>query len=128
MLATIPLNAGVMYLTYRIGVGVAERRHLIVGSVAAVLLQVLQTFGVVYVGRVVRDASASNGWSASSSACCLHLSRGRHPHRLCRDQYGVREAPLSRALLTPFTDNVSSPTPTKKQYAAQARMMPDQTV
>lgn len=61
-LATVVVNTAGMYFIYRIGVGAAERRHLVVGSVvAAVLLQFLQTFGVVYVGRVVRDASATNG-------------------------------------------------------------------
>ncbi|HNQ08564.1 MAG TPA: YihY/virulence factor BrkB family protein, partial [Tetrasphaera sp.] len=125
MLATILLNAGVMYLTYRIGVGVAERRHLIVGSVvAAVLLQVLQTFGVVYVGRVVRDASASNGVVGFVLGLLAFIYLAAVILIVCAEINAVSAKRLyPRALLTPFTDNVSLTDADKRQYAAQARMM-----
>jgi len=123
--ATIVLNTGILYLVYRIGVGAAERRHLVAGSVvAAVLLQILQSYGVVYVGRVVRDASATNsvfgfvlGLLAFIYLAALILIVGAEINAV----FAKRLYP--RALLTPFTDNVELTEADKRQYAAQARTM-----
>lgn len=123
--ATILMNTGVMYLTYRIGVGIAERRHLIVGSVvAAILLQVLQSFGVAFAGRAVRGASATNGVFGFVLGLLAFIYVAAVIFIVCAEINVVSAKRLyPRALLTPFTDNVSLTAADKRQYSAQARMM-----
>lgn len=124
-LATVVVNTAGMYFIYRIGVGAAERRHLVVGSVvAAVLLQFLQTFGVVYVGRVVRDASATNGVVGFVLGLLAFIYLAAVILIVCAEINAVAAKRLyPRALLTPFTDNVDLTEADQRQYGAQARMM-----
>lgn len=125
IVATTALNTGVIFLAYRIGVAAAERRHLVIGSVfAAILLQVLQTYGVLFVGRIVRDSSASNGvfsfvlgLLAFIYVAALIIIVGAEVNAVSAKRL------FPRALLTPFTDNIVLTEADVRQYGAQARMM-----
>jgi membrane protein len=63
LLASVAMNAGAFILAFRI----ATTRKLSVRGVApgavaaAVIWQLLQSFGTVYVGHVIKKASATNG-------------------------------------------------------------------
>lgn len=119
---TVTINAGVTYLVYRIGVGSTHRRHLVVGSVlAAVLWQLLQSYGVALVARIVRNASATNGvvgfvlgLLAFIYLSCVILVLGAELNAV----WARRLFP--RALLTPFTDNVSLTEADVRQYGSLA--------
>ncbi len=63
LLVTTVANAFIINGVYRWAVSrlMPIRTHLVGSVIAALLLQFLQTFGVVYVGRIVHNASATNG-------------------------------------------------------------------
>mgnify|MGYP000983956436 CR=1 FL=1 len=88
------------------------------------LLQFLQTFGVVYVGRVVRDASATNGVVGFVLGLLAFIYLAAVILIVCAEINAVAAKRLyPRALLTPFTDNVDLTEADQRQYGAQARMM-----
>lgn len=123
LLLTVLVNAVVVYFIYRIGVMAADRRNLIVGSiVAAVLIQALQIYGVAYVGRVVRNASATNGVFGFVLGLLAFIYLLSVIVVLCAEVNAVAAKRLyPRALLTPFTDNVSLTEADIRQYDSQAR-------
>ncbi|MEO7071120.1 MAG: YihY/virulence factor BrkB family protein, partial [Nostocoides sp.] len=124
-LATIIINTGIVLLCFRIGVGSVRRRQLLPGSVlAAVGWQALQTFGVVYVGRVVKHASATNGVVSFILGLLAFIYLASVIVVISAEMSAVRAGQLyPRALLTPFTDAVSLTPADKKTYANQARAM-----
>ena len=120
---TVLVNTVVVYFIYRIGVGVADRRHLVAGSVvAAVLIQVLQIYGVAYVGRVVRNASATNGIFGFVLGLLAFIYLIAVIIVVCAEVNAVAAKRLyPRALLTPFTDNVTLTEADIRQYGSQAK-------
>ncbi len=121
----VVVNAVVVYFIYRIGVGAADRHHLVIGSVvAAVLIQLLQYYGVALVGRIVRNASASNGVFGFVLGLLAFLYLLAVIVVMCAEVNAVAAKRLfPRALLTPFTDNVELTDADIRQYGSQAKAM-----
>jgi membrane protein len=88
---------------------------------AAVIWQLLQSFGVVYVGHVVQHASATNGLFALVLGLVAFLYLTATVVVMCIEVNAVRVGRLHpRALLTPFTDNVQLTTSDRRAYTRQA--------
>jgi membrane protein len=88
---------------------------------AAVVWQLLQTFGVAYVGHVVKDASATNSVFALVLGLLAFFYLTGLVVVLCAEINVVRVEHLyPRALLTPFTDNVDLTSGDRQAYTDQA--------
>ena len=88
---------------------------------AAVIWQVLQSFGIVYVGHVVQRASATNGLFALVLGLVAFLYLSSNAVVLCIELNVVRVGRLHpRALLTPFTDKVQLTSADRRAYTRQA--------
>ncbi len=123
-LVAIALNAAVFVLAFR----VATARHLTARQVApgavaaAVLWQLMQTFGTQYVGHVVKSASATNGVFALVLGLIAFLYLSAVGVVLCVEVNVVRVERLwPRALLTPLTDAVQLTDGDEAAYAGQAK-------
>lgn len=123
VLGAVLLNSGVFILAFRI----ATARDLSVREVApgavaaAVVWQLLQSFGAAYVDRVVRHASATNSVFALVLGLLAFLYLASVAIVLCVELNVVRVGKLHpRALLTPFTDNVDLTSGDKEVYTSQA--------
>jgi membrane protein len=123
LLASVAMNAGAFILAFRI----ATTRKLSVRGVApgavaaAVIWQLLQSFGTVYVGHVIKKASAINGVFALVLGLLAFLYLTASAVVLCAEINAVRVDQLHpRALLTPFTDNVELTTGDRRAYTTQA--------
>jgi membrane protein len=121
--ASVVLNAAVFVLGFRL----ATARDLSVREVApgaitaAVLWQLLQTFGVLYVNHAVRNASATNGVFALVLGLLAFLYLSAAVVVLCVEVNTVLVDDLHpRALLTPFTDNVTLTPADRAAYTGQA--------
>jgi uncharacterized BrkB/YihY/UPF0761 family membrane protein len=92
------------------------------GAVAAAVgWQLLQSFGIVYVARVVKDASAINGVFALVLGMLAFLHITAALVVLCAEINVVRADRLHpRALLTPFTDDVDLTRADRRSYTDQA--------
>jgi membrane protein len=97
-------------------------RQVAPGAVAAaVIWQLLQSFGVVYVGHVVRHASATNGVFALVLGLIAFLYLTAVTVVLSVEINVVLVDRLHpRSLLTPFTDNVSLTAGDRRAYSDQA--------
>ncbi|SFT68030.1 YihY family inner membrane protein [Geodermatophilus amargosae] len=122
--ASVLVNALVFVFAFRLGTA----RHLTVRQVlpgavtAAVLWQLLQTFGVTYVGHVVGTASAVNGVFALVLGMLAFLYLAAVVAVLCVEVNVVRVDRLyPRALLTPFTDAVDLTPGDRRSYTGQAK-------
>lgn len=122
--ASVALNAAVFIFAFR----VAAARELSVAEVApgaiaaAVTWQLLQTFGVIYVGHVVKNASATNGVFALVLGLLAFLYLTATAVVLCAEVNVVRVERLHpRSLLTPFTDNVELTHADRHAYTGQAK-------
>jgi YihY family inner membrane protein len=122
--ASVAVNGVVFVFAFRL----ATARHLTIRQVApgaltaAVLWQVLQTFGVGYVGHVVRTASATNGVFALVLGLLAFLNLAAVIGVLCVEINVVRVDNLHpRALLTPFTDDVDLTPGDRRSYTGQAK-------
>ena len=123
LVASVALNAGAFVLAFRI----ATTRELTVaqvapGAVAAALIwQLLQSFGAVYVGKVVAGASATNGVFAVVLGLLAFLYLTATAAVLCVEVNVVTVDHLHpRALLTPFTDHVDLTPGDRRAYTSQA--------
>lgn len=123
LIASVVLNAAVFVLAFRI----ATARDLSVRDVApgalaaAIVWQLLQTFGVVYVAHVVKGASATNGVFALVLGLIAFLYLTGVAVVLCVEINVVRVDRLHpRSLLTPFTDNVVLTGGDRRAYTGQA--------
>jgi YihY family inner membrane protein len=123
LVASVLINAAVFVFVFR----VATARHLTVLDVApgaigaAVVWQLLQTFGVTYVGHVVKGASATNGVFALVLGLLAFFYLTALAVVLCAEINVVRvERLYPRALLTPFTDNVDLTRGDRHAYTGQA--------
>ncbi|WP_029431589.1 YihY/virulence factor BrkB family protein [Blastococcus sp. URHD0036] len=124
LVASIVVNAVVFVFAFRL----AAARHLTVRQVlpgalaAAVLWQLLQTFGVAYVGRVMDSASAINGVFALVLGMLAFLYLSAVAFVLCVEINVVRVDRLwPRALLTPFTDAVDLTPGDRRSYTGSAK-------
>lgn len=120
---SMALNATAFVLMFRI----ATARDLSIHDVArgaiaaAVVWQLLQSFGVVYVSHVVANASATNGVFAIVLGLIAFLYATAVAVIVCAEVNVVHVERLHpRALLTPFTDNVSLTRGDRRAYAGQA--------
>ena len=117
------VNAAVFVVAFRI----ATARDLMAWDVApgaliaAVVWQLLQTFGVVYVGHVVKGASATNGVFALVLGLLAFLYLTGVVIVVCVEINVVRVRKLyPRSLLTPFTDDVILTRGDRRAYTGQA--------
>ena len=89
---------------------------------AAVFWQLLQTFGIVYVQHVIRHASESNKVFAFVLGLLAYLFLTAITLLLSVEVNVVRVNRMyPRALLTPFTDNVTLTPGDRRAYARQAK-------
>ncbi|SIS22600.1 YihY/virulence factor BrkB family protein [Williamsia sterculiae] len=95
----------------------------LLGSVlAAVIWQLLQRFGTVYVERVIKHASEINSVFAVVLGLLAFLYLGFVAFVICLEINVVRVDHLyPRALLTPFTDNVRLTAGDERVYTTQAQ-------
>jgi membrane protein len=122
--ASVALNAVVFLFGFRVSTakGVSLRDVAPGALIAAVVWQLLQTFGVVYVNHVVRGASATNGVFALVLGLLAFLYLTSVAVVLCVEVNVVRVHHLHpRALLTPFTDNVELTHGDERSYTEQAQ-------
>ncbi len=123
LVASVVVNAGAFVLAFR----VATSRDVSVADIApgaisaAIGWQLLQTFGVIYVSHVVRHASATNSVFATVLGLIAFLYLTAVMVVFCAEINVVRVDVLHpRALLTPFTDNVSLTRGDRRAYTDQA--------
>jgi inner membrane protein YhjD len=124
LVASVVVNGVVFVCAFRL----ATPRRLSVRQVAAgalgaaVLWQLLQTFGVTYVSHVVRSASPVNGVFALVLGLLAFLYLAAVAVVLCVEINVVRVDRLyPRALLTPFTDDVVLTPGDRRSYTALAK-------
>ncbi|WP_249523215.1 YihY/virulence factor BrkB family protein [Modestobacter marinus] len=124
VLGSVLINAVVFVFVFRL----ATARHLTIRQVlpgaviAAVLWQLLQTFGVTYVSRVMTSASATNGVFALVLGLLAFLYLAAVVGVLCVEINVVRVNRLwPRALLTPFTDDVDLTPGDRRSYTGMAK-------
>ncbi len=121
--ASIAANTAAFLLAFRVS---TDRelavRQLVPGAVIAALgWQLLQSFGAVYVGHVVKSASASNGVFALVLGMLAFLYLTATVVVLCVEINVVRVDRLHpRALLSPFTDDVDLTDADRQAYTDQA--------
>ena len=123
LVASVAVNAGVFILAFRISTARnLTVRQVIPGAVAAAVgWQLLQSFGAVYVGHVVKSASATNAVFALVLGMLAFLYIAATLVVFCAEINVVRVEQLyPRALLTPFTDNVDLTDGDRSTYAAKA--------
>ena len=124
VLAAVLINAMVFVLVFRVasGRGLSTRQVAPGALAAAVLWQLLQTFGVVYVGHVIRGASATNGVFALVLGLLAFLYATAVVVVICAEVNAVRVDKLyPRSLLTPFTDNVELTRGDRRSYIGAAK-------
>jgi uncharacterized BrkB/YihY/UPF0761 family membrane protein len=124
LVASVAVNGVVFVFAFRL----ATARHLTIRQVApgaliaAVLWQLLQTFGVAYVSRVVNNASATNGVFALVLGLLAFLYLAAVVGVLCVEINVVHVDRLwPRALLTPFTDAVDLTPGDRRSYTGLAK-------
>ncbi len=122
--ASVVVNVAVSIFAFRF----APARRLSVrdvapGAVAAALIwQVLQSFGVIYVRHVIKHASATNAVFAIVLGLLAFLYITATAVLLSVEINAVRVNRLHpRSLLTPFTDNVTLTTGDRRAYSGQAK-------
>lgn len=98
-------------------------RDVVPGAIAsAVIWQLLQSFGVIYVRHVIKHASATNAVFALVLGLLAFLYVTAVAVLLCMEINVVRVNRLHpRSLLTPFTDNVALTAGDRRAYSRQAK-------
>ena len=122
--ASVVISAAVSIFAFRF----AAARRLSVRDVApgaigaAVIWQLLQSFGVIYVRHVVKHATATNAVFAIVLGLLAFLYITATGVLLCAEINVVRVNRMHpRSLLTPFTDNVTLTTGDRRAYSRQAK-------
>jgi membrane protein len=122
--ASVLINVAVFIFGFRF----AAARQLTVRDVApgaaaaAVIWQLLQSFGVIYAGHVIRHASTTNAVFAIVLGMLAFLYLNAMAVLLCIEVNVVRVSSMHpRSLLTPFTDNVILTTGDRRAYSRQAK-------
>ena len=124
LVASVVVNGVVFVCAFRLATPRRlSVRHVAPGAlIAAVLWQLLQTFGVTYVGHVVRNASPVNGVFALVLGLLAFLYLAAVAVVVCVEINVVRVDRLyPRALLTPFTDDVDLTPGDRRSYTALAK-------
>jgi YihY family inner membrane protein len=122
--AAVLVNAAVFVLGFRMAsVRSLTIRQVLPGALAAaVAWQLMQTFGGLYVERVVASASAVNAVFALVLGLIAFLYLAAYAVVLCVEINVVRVDHLyPRSLLTPFTDNVQLTKGDERVYTDAAR-------
>ncbi|HEX8509690.1 MAG TPA: YhjD/YihY/BrkB family envelope integrity protein [Propionibacteriaceae bacterium] len=124
VLASVLVNAVVLLLAFR----VSTADHLTLRQVApgaitaAILWQLLQSFGAQYVSQVVKNASATNSVSALVLGLLAFIFLASNALVLSVEINSVRAKHLyPRALMTPFTENVDLTGGDQEVYADAAK-------
>jgi uncharacterized BrkB/YihY/UPF0761 family membrane protein len=122
--ASVVINIAVAIFAFRFAP--ARRlsvRDVVPGAIAAaVIWQLLQSFGIIYVRHVVEHASATNAVFALVLGLLAFLYVTATAVLLCVEINVVRVNRLHpRSLLTPFTDNVTLTTGDRRAYSRQAK-------
>lgn len=124
IVAAVLINSAVCLVAFRIATARdLTYRQIAPGAVAAaVLWQLLQWFGAVYVGHVVKTASATNGVFALVLGLLAFLYLIATTLLLCATANVVAVDRLyPRALLTQFTDDVELTRGDRRTYVGQAK-------
>jgi membrane protein len=124
VLASVVINALVFLLAFRISTAIRlSPREILPGAItAAILWQLLQSFGAQYVSRVVATASATNSISAVVLGLLAFIFLTANALVFSVEISVVRAKRLyPRALLTPFIDNVDLTEGDRDVYADAAR-------
>ena len=122
--ASLVINIWAYVFAFRIAcAGRLSTHDVIPGAIAAaVIWQVLQSFGIAYVGHVVQRASATNGLFALVLGLVAFLYLSASAVVICIEVNVVRVGRLHpRALLTPFTDDVDLTPGDRDTYADAAK-------
>nr|WP_269328361.1 YhjD/YihY/BrkB family envelope integrity protein [Kineosporia mesophila] len=100
-----------------------SRLDVLPGAIAAAIVwQMLQQFGTVYVGSVVRHADATNGVFAIVLGLIAWIYLAVVSLLICAEANVVRVRHLyPRTLLTPFTDDVDLTEADQRAYRSYAR-------
>jgi YihY family inner membrane protein len=122
--ASVAVNIAVFIFAFRFAP--ARRlsvRDMVPGAVAAaVIWQLLQSFGVLYVRHVIEHASATNAVFALVLGLLAFLYITATAILLSVEINVVRVNRMyPRSLLTPFTDNVTLTTGDRRAYSRQAK-------
>jgi uncharacterized BrkB/YihY/UPF0761 family membrane protein len=98
-------------------------RDVVPGAIAsAVIWQLLQSFGVIYVRHVIKHASATDAVFALVLGLLAFLYVTAVAVLLCMEINVVRVNRLHpRSLMTPFTDNVALTAGDRRVYSRQAK-------
>ena len=121
---SVLINAGVCLVVFRVATARdVTYRDVAPGALAAaVIWQLLQWFGAVYVAHVVTSASVTNSVFALVLGLLAFLYLIATSLLLCAQANVVATDRLyPRALLTPFTDNVDLTRGDRKTYIGQAK-------
>ena len=122
--ASVVINIAVSVFAFRFAP--ARRlsvRDVVPGAIAAaVIWQLLQSFGIIYVRHVVKHASTTNAVFAFVLGLLAFLYITATAVLLCAEINVVRVSHLHpRSLLTPFTDNVTLTAGDRRAYSRQAK-------
>ncbi len=122
--ASVVINIAVCIFAFRFAP--ARRlsvRDVVPGAIAAALIwQLLQSFGIIYVRHVVKHASATNAVFAFVLGLLAFLYITATAVLLCAEINVVRVNHMHpRSLLTPFTDNVTLTAGDRRSYSGQAK-------
>jgi Predicted membrane protein len=121
--ASVTINTVVIVFAFRFATTrPLSIRDVALGAITAALAwQLLQSVGIVYVGHVVKNSSATNGVFALVLGMLAFLYVTATVVVLCVEINVVWVDHLyPRALLTPFTDNVELTLADRRSYANQA--------
>ena len=124
VVVSVLINAGVCLVVLRVATArdVTYRQVAPGALAAAVIWQLLQWFGAIYVAHVVQSSSATNSVFALVLGLLAFLYLISTTLLLCAQANVVATDRLyPRALLTPFTDNVELTRGDRKTYTGQAK-------
>ena len=124
VVVSVLINAGVCLVVFRIATArdVSYRQVAPGALAAAVIWQLLQWFGAIYVAHVVQSSSATNSVFALVLGLLAFLYLISTTLLVCAQANVVATDRLyPRALLTPFTDNVELTRGDRKTYTGQAK-------
>ena len=124
VVVSVLINGGVCLVVFRVATArdVTYRQVAPGALAAAVIWQLLQWFGAVYVAHVVKSSSATNSVFALVLGLLAFLYLISTTLLLCAEANVVATDRLyPRALLTPFTDDVDLTRGDRKTYTGQAK-------
>jgi YihY family inner membrane protein len=124
IVAAVAINAVICLIAFRMTTArhVTYRQVLPGALTAAVVWQLLQSFGAGYVATVVARSSATNGVFALVLGLLAFLYLISVSLVMCAEVNAVRVDQLyPRALLTPFTDDVDLTRADRKTYTRKAK-------